>query len=117
MYSSIKKSNEVHNIGEIWATVMIELYSALVKDQGFEPNYFDATSTKGNVVFMHLFIDALAIQPCSPTFLTARDAIIQADVNRNKGANKCLLWKAFANRGLGTKAANHKDDTTLPDGC
>jgi extracellular elastinolytic metalloproteinase len=117
MYSSITKSNEVHNIGEIWATVMIELYSALVGKSGFEKDYFNVDSTAGNVVFMHLFIDALAIQPCNPTFLTARDAIIQADVNRYQGANKCVLWKAFANRGLGVNAKNHKDDTTLPEGC
>jgi len=52
------------------------------------------------------------------TVLTARDAWIQADVNRYAGANKCILWKAFASRGLGSKAAaNHNDDFTLPSGC
>lgn len=40
----------------------------------------------------HLFIDQLALQPCNPTFLQARDAWIQADVNRFAGANECLLW-------------------------
>jgi extracellular elastinolytic metalloproteinase len=29
-------------------------------------------------------------------------AIIQADANRYAGANKCLLWQAFAKRGLGS---------------
>lgn len=29
-------------------------------------------------------------------------AIIQADANRYGGTNKCLLWKAFAKRGLGS---------------
>jgi hypothetical protein len=49
--------------------------------------------------------------------LTARDAWIQADVNRYGGANACLLWDAFASRGLGTNAANHTDGTAVPAGC
>ncbi|KAJ7217460.1 peptidase M36 [Mycena rebaudengoi] len=72
---------------------------------------------QGNVVFLHLVIDALPLQPCEPTFLTARDAIIQADRNRYGGANKCLLWKAFASRGLSVKAKNHKDDASGPAHC
>jgi hypothetical protein len=44
-------------------------------------------------------------------------AIIQADENRYNGANKCLLWQAFANRGLGVNAANQTDDDTLPEDC
>ncbi|KAJ2987444.1 hypothetical protein NUW54_g9425 [Trametes sanguinea] len=66
----------------------------------------------------HLFfVDALPLQPCNPTFLTARDAWIQADQNRYNGANKCILWNAFASRGLGVNAANHNDDSTVPAGC
>lgn len=89
----------------------------------------------------HLFIDQLALQPCNPTFLQARDAWIQADVNRFDGANACLLWnvrftflqlprnsclthtdvcdgfQAFAGRGLGVNAANHENDATVPEGC
>jgi extracellular elastinolytic metalloproteinase len=76
--------------------------------------------TAGNTVALHLFIDAFSLQPCNPTFITARagrfiisidicslliisiiTAIIQADANRYAGANKCTLWKAFAKRGLG----------------
>ncbi|KAI3616646.1 putative extracellular elastinolytic metalloproteinase precursor [Moniliophthora roreri] len=75
------------------------------------------TGLKGNVVYLHLFIDALAIQPCNPTFLDARDAWIQADESRYSGAHKCLLWKAFASRGLGVKAASYRDDETIPEEC
>ena len=49
--------------------------------------------------------------------LTARNAWIQADVNRFGGANKCILWNAFASRGLGVNAANHNDDSSVPSGC
>ena len=51
------------------------------------------------------------------TVLTARDAWIQADANRFGGANFCTLWRAFASRGLGVNAANHRDDSTVPAGC
>lgn len=43
-------------------------------------------------------------QPCSPNFVSARDAIIDADLALTDGANKCGLWTAFAKRGLGEGA-------------
>ncbi len=113
------------------------VYAALVTAHGWSATArTDPTTSEGNVVFMHLFIDSLPLQPCNPTctsvflsytlsrnscllfpVLTARNAWIQADVNRFAGANKCILWKAFASRGLGVNAASHNDDTTVPAGC
>lgn len=43
--------------------------------------------------------------------------MIQADVNRFGGANRCTIWKAFASRGLGDKARDFRDDSTIPSGC
>ncbi|KAF9556787.1 hypothetical protein CPC08DRAFT_75227 [Agrocybe pediades] len=117
-YSSLKTLTEVHDIGEVWANLLYQVYAGLVGAHGWSANArTDPTTSEGNVVFMHLFIDSLPIQPCNPTFLTARDAWIQADVNRFGGANKCILWNAFASRGLGVNAANHNDDSTVPAGC
>ncbi|KAI0777812.1 Fungalysin metallopeptidase-domain-containing protein [Trametes elegans] len=117
-YSSVKTRNEVHNIGEVWANILHNVYAALVEAHGFSDTArTDASGSEGNVVYLHLFVDALSLQPCNPTFVTARDAWIQADQNRYKGANKCTLWNAFASRGLGVKAANHNDDTSVPSGC
>jgi len=51
---------------------------------------------------------------------TARDAWLQADRNRYNGANKCLLWKAFASRGLGVDAKTTKpyaNGFKVPAGC
>jgi extracellular elastinolytic metalloproteinase len=108
----------VHDIGEVWANMLHNVYAALVGARGFSAAaHTDPSGTAGNVVFLHLFIDALALQPCNPTFLTARDAWVQADVNRFGGANKCALWTAFASRGLGVNAASHNDDSTVPAGC
>lgn len=118
-FSDIGKLNEVHAIGEVWATVLHGVYAGLVDSLGFDANALNDPNGKGgNTQFMHLFVDALAIQPCNPTTLEARDAIVQADVNRNKGANECVLRKAFAARGLGLKAtADFKDDDSIPPNC
>ncbi|KAF9469113.1 Fungalysin metallopeptidase-domain-containing protein [Collybia nuda] len=117
-YSSIKALNEVHNIGEVWANMLHNVYAALVAQHGFSSTArTNPDGTQGNIVYLHLFLDALSLQPCNPTFVSARDAWIQADANRYGGANKCLLWKAFASRGLGVKAAGYVDDSSVPAGC
>ncbi|KAI0047320.1 hypothetical protein FA95DRAFT_1268515 [Auriscalpium vulgare] len=117
-YSSLKTKAEVHAIGEVWANLLHNVYAALVDEYGWSATATtDPTTSEGNVVWLHLFIDSLAIQPCSPTFVTARDAWIQADATRYGGANKCLLWKAFASRGLGVNAASYTDDSSVPADC
>ncbi|EEB91178.1 hypothetical protein MPER_10503, partial [Moniliophthora perniciosa FA553] len=117
-YSTIATLNEVHDIGEVWANMLHNVYAALVGAHGFSSTArSNANGSEGNVVFLHLLVDALALQPCNPTLPTARDAWIQADQNRYGGANACLLWNAFASRGLGVGAANHRDSTTVPSGC
>ncbi|KAI8971315.1 Fungalysin metallopeptidase-domain-containing protein [Trametes punicea] len=117
-YSSVQQLTEVHAIGEVWANMLHNVYAALVEAHGFSSTArTDPTGTEGNIVFLHLFIDALPLQPCDPTFVTARDAWIQADQNRYRGANNCLLWRAFASRGLGVNAQNFNDDSTVPSGC
>jgi extracellular elastinolytic metalloproteinase len=108
----------VHDIGEVWANILVNVYAALIKAHGFDQNaQTDASGSGGNTVFLHLLLDGFALQPCNPTFVSARDAIIQADANRYKAVNKCTLWKAFASRGLGQKAQDYKDDATIPADC
>ncbi|PFH50044.1 hypothetical protein AMATHDRAFT_61980 [Amanita thiersii Skay4041] len=117
-YSDLKTLKEVHDIGEVWANMLHNVYAALVGAHGWSATArTDPSGSEGNIVHLHLFIDALALQPCNPTFLDARDAWIQADVNRFGGANRCLLWQAFASRGLGVNAAHHDDDFTVPSDC
>ncbi|KAF5380079.1 hypothetical protein D9615_006227 [Tricholomella constricta] len=118
-YSSVADFNEVHVIGEVWANMLHNVYAALVSERGFSNTALtNPDTTEGNVVYMHLFLDALLLQPCNPTFVEARDAWIQADENRYNGANKCTLFKAFASRGLGLNAdENFVDNTEVPAGC
>ncbi|KAF9257250.1 hypothetical protein L218DRAFT_1006368 [Marasmius fiardii PR-910] len=100
------------------ANILHNVYAALVAAHGWSANArTNAATTEGNVVFLHLLVDALALQPCNPTLPTGRDAWIQADQNRYGGAHKCMLWKAFASRGLGVGAKNYVDSTVVPSDC
>ncbi|EKM76442.1 hypothetical protein AGABI1DRAFT_87181 [Agaricus bisporus var. burnettii JB137-S8] len=117
-YGDLSRLDEVHDIGEVWANILHNVYAALVGAHGWSATArTNPNGTQGNVVHMHLFIDSLQLMPCNPTFLSARDAWIQADENRYDGANRCTLWRAFASRGLGVNAANHRDDSSVPSGC
>ncbi|KIL64821.1 hypothetical protein M378DRAFT_186614 [Amanita muscaria Koide BX008] len=118
-YSHLQGLTEPHSIGEVWANMLHNVYAALVRERGFSTTALtNPDGQEGNVVFMRLFIDALAIQPCNPTFVAARDAWIQADQNRFSGIHRCTLFKAFASRGLGSKAQdNFVDDQSVPDDC
>ncbi|KAF9044990.1 Fungalysin metallopeptidase-domain-containing protein [Panaeolus papilionaceus] len=123
LFSHLNKLSEVHAVGEIWANVLHQVHTLLVQHHGFSYNARSNPNTQhGNVVFLHLFIDALALQPCNPNFLQARDAWFRADKNRYRGRHRCLLWKAFAFRGMGVDAKGattppYVDSFKVPKGC
>ncbi|KAK0452843.1 Fungalysin metallopeptidase-domain-containing protein [Desarmillaria tabescens] len=117
-YSSLSSLFEVHDIGEVWANMLHNVHALLVEANGWSPTAMsDPSGSEGNIVYLHLFIDALALQPCNPTFVDARNAWIQADVNRYNGDHACTLWIAFASRGLGIDADHYIDDETIPYDC
>ncbi|KAH6565973.1 hypothetical protein BASA62_006970 [Batrachochytrium salamandrivorans] len=105
-YVDMKTRLNVHAIGEVWASMLWEVYWNLVTKHGFSTNLYDASQSAGNVVAMKIIMGGMALQPCNPTLLSARNAIITADVNNYGGANKCEIYKAFAKRGLGSEATN-----------
>ncbi|KAJ7914081.1 Fungalysin metallopeptidase-domain-containing protein [Mycena leptocephala] len=115
----------LRHIGAVWANMLHNVHAALVDAHEFlKTARTDPTGSEGNVIWLHLFIDALALQPCqpdlnnrNPVILQARDAWIQADQNRYAGANKCLLWKTFASRGMGFNTFDYTDDFSVPAGC
>ncbi|TFK95304.1 Fungalysin metallopeptidase-domain-containing protein [Pterulicium gracile] len=117
-YSDVQTRVAPHAIGQVWANMLHNVYATLVGTNGWSPNArTDPTGTEGNVVFLHLFLDALALQPCNPSFVSARDAWIQADRNRYAGANVCTIWRGFASRGLGVGAVDNVDSTNIPSTC
>jgi hypothetical protein len=58
-------------------------------------------------------VDALKLQPCDPTFVEGRDALLTADLNANAGANECLIWNAFGKRGVGLGASDGGSPNSL----
>jgi hypothetical protein len=101
-YANVATTNAPHGVGEIWAGALWNLYWNLVGQYGYDPNKY--TGTGGNNLLMQLVVDGMKLQPCSPTMVAARDAILLADQNSNAGANRCHIWNAFAAKGLGTNA-------------
>ena len=58
------------------------------------------TGNAGNNKSLQLVMDGMKLQPCSPGFVDARDAILAADQADYAGADQCLIWEVFARRGL-----------------
>ncbi|KAL7750102.1 hypothetical protein RI367_004617 [Sorochytrium milnesiophthora] len=94
----------VHAKGEVWAVILLEVYWNLVDKLGFTSDWRSASLAHGNTLFLQLVVDGLKLQPCRPSFTQARDAILQADRVLTNGQHACDIWRAFAKRGLGTKA-------------
>jgi extracellular elastinolytic metalloproteinase len=118
-YTSLFNNTFVHRIGTTWATMLYDMYWNIVDVHGFNPNWYDSKSTAGNIVAMQLVIGGMTFQPCNPTLLQARDAILVADQTYYGGKHSCLVWKAFARRGAGTDAVQEGfvDGFSVPEEC
>ena len=68
--------------------------------KGFTPKWMDPKADKGNVIALQLVVGGMMMQPCNPTMLQARDAILRADTAYYNDAHKCEIWKGFAKRGI-----------------
>ncbi len=100
----------VHRVGSVWCVMLWELYWDLIDQDGFDADLIQGNG--GNNKAMKLVMEALKLQPCSPGFVDARDAILEADQLLYGGANRCLIWSAFARRGLGASASQGSSDNT-----
>jgi extracellular elastinolytic metalloproteinase len=101
-YNSIKTAVVPHGVGSVWCAMLWEMTWELIDKYGFDADLYNGSG--GNNIAMLLVIEAMKLQPCSPGFTDARDAILLADEVLYGGENQCLIWKAFAKRGLGYSA-------------
>lgn len=104
-----------HDVGEIWAAMLWDLYWALIEKYGYDPNLSNTQS--GNFRAIQLVIDGMKFTGCEPGFVGARDGIILADIEDYQGADTCLISTVFARRGLGPNASEgspalHTDGVT-----
>src|SRR5207244_10626168 len=86
---------EVHDDGEIWATVLEAMRRRL------EMKYGTSTGLRKDE---QLIFDGMKATITTPTFLDGRDGVLAADTTDNGGANQCLIWDVFATRGMGFSA-------------
>ncbi len=96
---------QVHRDGEVWAATL-----------------WDLRATLGAAIADRIVLEGMKFTPCSPSFLNARDGILQADQSVNGGANKCTIWTVFARHGMGASATGnngtqHNAATDLPAEC
>jgi len=94
-------NSEVHNTGEIWASMLYEGYVALLRST--------QTSTQGRSFedvrrsMASYIVASLMITPDNATFIEARDALLAAALAATP-ADFQILTEAFARRGAGTCA-------------
>jgi len=84
-----------------------------------------ANSSSGSARVLQLVTNALKLQVCNPTFIDGRNAILAAELATTAGADRCMIWRTFAKRGLGLNASaglktsinDQSEDYTVPADC
>jgi len=115
---------DVHSIGFLWATMLWDLHWQYVTKYGYASDVTSNT-TNGSSRVLQLVTDALKLQVCNPTFIDGRDAILAAELATTGGADKCMIWRTFAKRGLGMAASagsktninDQTEDFSVPAEC
>lgn len=92
---------EPHQVGQVWATMLWECYTALLRDTlgPVARLSFDEARER----MRDYLVAAYKLTPRSPTLLEARDALLTAAL-LNDPADQALFAGAFAKRGAGVFA-------------
>jgi hypothetical protein len=101
-YADISGLRVPHGVGYAFATILWDMTWLLVDQEGFDPDFYNGTG--GNNIAMALVIEGLKNTANNPGFVSGRDGILQADQDLYGGQYRCLIWKAFAERGVGEGA-------------
>ena len=120
-YANVNGTAGVHANGTVWCSALWDMAWNIIQQEGaIDGNLYNSASMGGNNVALQLVTMGLKLQPCSPGFLDARDAILKADDVLYGGTHSCAIWKAFARRGMGVSAVqglstNAADQTAAYD--
>ena len=98
-----------HPVGYVWATMIWDMTWGFIDEFGYDPDIYNGTG--GNNIALQLVMDGLKLQSCNPGFVDGRDALLAAVAmspyfsdEDTKATAGCIIWTAFANRGLGFSA-------------
>jgi hypothetical protein len=92
---------ELHNAGEVWATMLWECYAALLRDTLGPAPRLGFAEARGRMT--RYLVASLKATPPNPTWLEARDALL-AVARAGDPADEARFWQAFARRGAGQGA-------------
>jgi hypothetical protein len=97
-------NSEVHNVGEVWSTMLWECFASLLNNHPFDV----ARDRMRNYLVV-----SLKMTPNAPTILEARDAMLAAAFATDPN-DFALFCAAFAKRGAGQHAVGpDRNSTTL----
>jgi large repetitive protein len=102
--------SDVHNVGEVWATMLWECYAALLGDTTGPAPRLDFAEARARM--LRYLVASLKATPPDPTFLQARDALL-AVAQAGDPADLLRFRQALARRGAGQGATG--PDVTSPD--
>jgi len=88
-------ANEVHNIGDIWCNILLEMRADLIHSLGF---------AAGNPKSIQIVTDGMKLDPVNPTMIDARNSILAANCAGYAGANELDIWEGFRVHGMGFRA-------------
>jgi hypothetical protein len=87
---------EPHNVGEVWATMLFQAYTALLQSGGHP--FVEAKRRMADYV-----VAGMKLAPANPTITEQRDGVLAAAAAADP-ADFALLAQGFADRGAGTCA-------------
>jgi hypothetical protein len=95
-------ANEVHNLGEVWAMMLLEVRARIIGRMGW---------ATGNPRALQVVTDGMKLDPVGPIFLDARNSTLAADCAGFAGADEMDSWGGFATRGRGFGATSSGTST------
>ncbi len=120
-YGGVSGVSIPHGVGFVWNTMLWDMTWALIDRDGFNPDIYGDWTTGGNNLALQLVLDGMKMQSCLPGFVDGREGILAADDVLTgdgtdfSGVNQCLIWNAFATRGLGW-SADQGSNQSVTDG-
>lgn len=104
-YTNITTVAVPHGVGSVWCTILWDMTWDMIQLDGINPNLYDISATGGNSAALKLVTEGMRLQPCSPGFVDGRNAILKADTLFFGARYSCIIWRAFARRGVGVNAS------------
>jgi extracellular elastinolytic metalloproteinase len=104
----------VHAKGSVWCEILHQVMYEMIQVDPINLDWYSGEG--GNGKLLHAVTMGMALQPCRPNFVEARDAIFQA--MEQIGASRelsCAAWKGFAERGMGVDAFTDGSNTVRED--